>query len=594
VHALSKSFKENCESGWGLLLTDAENAFNSTSRPVFLWGARIIWPRGCRFLFNSYRGYPVLVIRGSNVYLSSQEGCTQGSGLAMQAYAIGNLPLIRKLKNPEKWIQNWYADDGSCLGKIENLLEWLNLLMLEGPKHGYFNEISKNKLIVAPIYLEYAQKIFHEYDIEIITGHRILGGFVGSKGDRDEWIRSKTDFWVQTIKKLSAIAKHDPHSAFLAVSKSLQNEWNFLQRVSEVDAQTFSCIKETLIETFIPEICGFKIQGPLADLMLQPARFGGIGIRDPVKTYMYAYTNSMEATTVLVNSIVSGMPIDIYSHSMHSKQIKNCLKKKQDEETAEEIAQIIQNIPDSQIHFRQHLSRITSYKCSAWLQMCPWEDDFFFLHPDEFRDSMACRYGQIPRNLQPWCDGCGANFDVNHALDCKNGGLVYQRHNEFRDENCLLNKKAGFSQVINEPVIKEAGENGFGELRGDWSVRGFWTPQRVAVFDTRIFNASAPSYRSLSLEAAFNIHRNQKKNIYNAAVESKRGSFTPIIATCEGILDREAEAYAKRLAFHLAKKNIKTIQPNPILDPCQASSMYSQIRFKLFQRIQNKMEKWSS
>ena len=74
------------------------------------------------------------------------------------------------------------------------------------------------------------------------------------------------------------------------------------------------------------------------------------------------------------------------------------------------------------------------------------------------------------------------------------------------------------------------------------------------MFDTRIFNASAPSYRSLSLEAAFNIHRNQKKNIYNAAVESKRGSFTPIIATCEGILDREAEAYAKRLAFHLAKK----------------------------------------
>jgi hypothetical protein len=167
---------------------------------------------------------------------------------------------------------------------------------------------------------------------------------------------------------------------------------------------------------------------------------------------------------------------------------------------------------------------------------------------------MACRYGQTPRNLQSWCDGCGAKFEVNHALDCKNGGLVYQRHNEFRDENCFLNKKGGFSQVINEPVIKEAGENGFGELRGDWSVRGFWTPQRVAVFDTRIFNASAPSYRSLSLEAAFNIHRNQKKNIYNAAVESKRGSFTPIIATCEGILDREAEAYAKRLAFHLAKK----------------------------------------
>ena len=71
------------------------------------------------------------------------------------------------------------------------------------------------------------------------------------------------------------------------------------------------------------------------------------------------------------------------------------------------------------------------------------------------------------------------------------------------------------------------------------------------MFDTCIFNAKAPSYKSLSLEAAFNIHRNEKKNLYNDAVEQKRGSFTPILTTCEGILDREAEAYEKRLALHL-------------------------------------------
>ena len=131
---------------------------------------------------------------------------------------------------------------------------------------------------------------------------------------------------------------------------------------------------------------------------------------------------------------------------------------------------------------------------------------------------------------------------------------MYQRHNYFRDENCDLNKRAGFSQVISEPIIREAGSNGLGELRGDWSVRGFWVPQRMAVFDPRIFNANASSYKHLNLETAFNIHRNEKKNLYHAAVESKRGSFTPIISTCEGILDREAEAYVKRLALHLSKR----------------------------------------
>jgi hypothetical protein len=124
----------------------------------------------------------------------------------------------------------------------------------------------------------------------------------------------------------------------------------------------------------------------------------------------------------------------------------------------------------------------------------------------------------------------------------------------MRDENCDLNRKAGFSQVICEPIVKEAESNGLGELRGDWSVRGFWAPQRVAVFDTRIFNANAPSYKSLSLEEIFDVHRNQKKQLYASEVEHRRGSFTPVLATCEGILDREAEAYAKRLSQHLSRR----------------------------------------
>ena len=41
-------------------------------------------------------------------------------------------------------------------------------------------------------------------------------------------------------------------------------------------------------------------------------------------------------------------------------------------------------------------------------------------------------------------------------LYCKNGGLIYQGHNKLRDENIDLNKKAGFCQVISEPIIQEA------------------------------------------------------------------------------------------------------------------------------------------
>ena len=319
----------------------------------------------------------------------------------------------------------------------------------------------------------------------------------------------------------------------------------------------------------MPAITGFDINMFDANLMLCPSRFGGIGIRDPIKTATISYKASFESSAILQNAIISGTPVDLHQHSQHSQTTRKLSKQYADLQHIQEVQSLIDSIQDKDQ--KEHLKRITSNKCAAWLSANPWEDEYFAMTLHEFKDSMACRYGKVPQGLQTYCDGCGDLFDMNHALNCKNGGLVYQRHNELRDENCDLMKKAGFSQVLCEPIVKEAGEDGLGELRGDWSARGFWIRQKVAVFDTRIFNAKAPSYKSLSLEAAFNIHRNEKKNLYNDAVEQKRGSFTPILATCEGILDREAEAYVKRLALHLSKKWDKT---------------YSQIVFWVRARLQ--------
>jgi hypothetical protein len=384
----------------------------------------------------------------------------------------------------------------------------------------------------------------------------LLGGFIGSSSEKSAWLKKKTDSWVQSVEKISKVASKDPQSAFIAVSKSLQNEWTFTQRVMNIenDRNAFYSLKEAITQILLPEICGFNISALDSEIMLRPSRFGGIGIRDPVKTATSAFQTSFEATSILKDAIISGLSIDLNEYHQQSKSIAASHKLNEDTKSADEIKELLEKIPEEKACLKTQLNRIVYNKCSAWLSVNPWEDEFFSMTADEFKDSMACRYGKSPRALPSWCDGCGEAFDVNHALDCKNGGLVYQRHNEMRDENCDLNKKAGFSQVICEPIIKSAGTNGMGELRGDWSVRGFWVPQRMAVFDTRIFNANASSYKSISLEAAFNLHRNQKKQLYSAHVENLRGSFTPVIATCEGILDREADAYVRRLALHISKR----------------------------------------
>jgi len=198
IHAIRELFQESCEDGFRLLLMDAANAFGSLSRSAALWNARVLWTRCSRFLFNSYRGYALLIIKGTSVTLLSKEGVTQGVPSSMKLYAIGLLPLTQKLKHssdfvkkewelaksmtteadadiittdtdnefiePPTWSQFWYADDSSCINYLHFALFWMKLLICEGPKYGYYPEPDKSYLVVSPTFVESAKKCFQHME----------------------------------------------------------------------------------------------------------------------------------------------------------------------------------------------------------------------------------------------------------------------------------------------------------------------------------------------------------------------------------------------------------------------------------------------
>ncbi len=69
----------------------------------------------------------------------------------------------------------------------------------------------------------------------------------------------------------------------------------------------------------------------------------------------------------------------------------------------------------------------------------------------EFRHLLALRYRRSLLRVPGHCDGCGGAFNVDHAMNCKRGGLIVQRHNVGGDLATLV-----WPQVHRKPIIPEA------------------------------------------------------------------------------------------------------------------------------------------
>ena len=64
---------------------------------------------------------------------------------------------------------------------------------------------------------------------------------------------------------------------------------------------------------------------------------------------------------------------------------------------------------------------------SSWLTAVPLVDQGLVLNKQEFRDSLRLRYNMPLSDLPSKCV-CGEKYTVCHALSCKKGGFVAQRH----------------------------------------------------------------------------------------------------------------------------------------------------------------------
>jgi hypothetical protein len=275
---------------------------------------------------------------------------------------------------------------------------------------------------------------------------------------------------------------------------------------------------------------------------------GGLNISNPVTTGDFSYNSSRAATSILVESIKG---LTQFSPFDHFQQV--LLSKSHSLSLTQEMYEVNYNlILNNAEPTQQRIIKRNRLSLSAWLTALPIMRDNFNLTSVEFRDALCLRYSKPLLQMPLDCDGCGSAFTVTHALDCKKGGLVTQRHNEVRDLLYDLSAIA-WNQTVKEPVIVEATSDQEA-LIGDISARGVWQPQATAVMDIRVIDSDAPSYLSKSIETVLKTAEREKKLKYNAACESRHASFTPLCTTVDGYIGVEMNCFIKKLADILSCK----------------------------------------
>jgi len=130
---------------------------------------------------------------------------------------------------------------------------------------------------------------------------------------------------------------------------------------------------------------------------------------------------------------------------------------------------------------------------------------------------------------------------MEHALDCRFGGLVSCRHNEVRDAFGDLASLV-WSPVMKEPIVCD-NSAGADTLIIDLCVRGVWEPQTEALFDIRVVDTDARSYRACSPRDVLSSAEGEKKCKYVQACQDRHATFTLLCVSVDGMLGSEAEFF---------------------------------------------------
>ena len=498
IHAMREHFAE--EETEGILLVDAENAFNKLNRKAALENIKELCPPFYRYLHNTYQKPAQLIVndKKSTEIIYSNEGCTQGDVTSMALYALGIKPLIDRLSNSvnsHECIQCWFADDSSSGGKLTEIKKWWDELYACGPKYGYYPLPRKTILIVKEEHRTKAEEIFKDTGILISSsGERHMGACVGSQAHKEKYVNEKVEKWVKDIEELARLATDEPQAVYTCYTKAVSHRWTFIQRTIPEISHLFTPLEEAIRDKLIPALVGRKINDVEREIFSLPVRYGGMNILNPIEKTDQEFRASVYITEDLSN-IIKNQEISLVNYNEEEVLKKTKQAKSQKEaDLKEKYDKLMERLGEKD---KRMIELAQDKGAGAWLSALPMKALGYVLNKQEFRDSVCLRYGWSIPDTPAYCQ-CGKKNDIDHTLICPNGGYVYMRHNGIRDLEGELMREVCRDVKI-EPVLQPIGEQEMSGItsekaRLDVSGVGVWGTHERTFLDIKVFHPNSKSF----------------------------------------------------------------------------------------------------
>ena len=281
------------------------------------------------------------------------------------------------------------------------------------------------------------KEVFKDTAVNVtVEGQKHLGAVIGSREYLEEYVIEKVTNWVSEITKLAEFALSQPQVCYAAYTFGLKHRWTYFLRTLPDIQELLEPLENAISKVLIPAIMEqlWRCTRLDRDILALPVRLGGLGMTNLCLDANLEQSSSVKVTIPLVQQIVA------QSHQMPDDSLVKPLQQAMRSERAtalQDRAEHIRGVAPQKV--QRALALAAEKGSSVWLTVLSLRDMGFNLNKREFRDAIKLHYDWPVDDIPSTCV-CGDAFTVDHAMICKRGGFVTQRHNELRDfEAELLN-----------------------------------------------------------------------------------------------------------------------------------------------------------